>query len=105
MRQVYGERRNVLIESIQAEFGDFFEVHGSAAGMHVSVTLPEGFNDLDISVRAAKQRLVLFPLSRYYAGKKPRQGFVLGFGSVSAEQIPSAVKLMRALVLGEVAGA
>jgi GntR family transcriptional regulator/MocR family aminotransferase len=105
MRQVYGERRNVLIESIQAEFGEFFDVHGSAAGMHVSVTLPEGFNDLDISVRAAKQRLVLFPLSRYYAGKKPRQGFVLGFGSVSAEQIPSAVKLMRALVLGEVAGA
>jgi len=100
MRQIYGERRNVLIESIRAEFGDFLEVHGSSAGMHVSVTLPEGFNDLDISVRAAKERLVLFPLSRYYAGKKPRQGFVLGFGSTTTEQISSAVKRMRALVPG-----
>jgi GntR family transcriptional regulator/MocR family aminotransferase len=89
-----------LIESIQAEFGDFLVAHGSSAGMHVSVTLPEGFNDLDISNRAAKERLVLFPLSRYYAGKKPRQGFVLGFGSTSTEQIPSAVKRMRALMLG-----
>jgi GntR family transcriptional regulator / MocR family aminotransferase len=105
MRQTYGERRNVLIESLEAEFGDLLEVHGSAAGMHVSVTLPEGFDDREISLRAAKERLVLFPLSRYYAGKKPRQGFVLGFGSTTTEQIPIAVKRMRALVPGEVAGA
>jgi GntR family transcriptional regulator / MocR family aminotransferase len=104
MRQTYGERRKVLIESIQAEFGDFFTVHGSSAGMHVSVTLPDGFNDLDISIRAAKERLLLFPLTRYYAGKKPRHGFVLGFGSTSTEQIPSAVKRMRAVVPGDAAG-
>jgi GntR family transcriptional regulator / MocR family aminotransferase len=73
--------------------------------MHVSVTLPEGLNDFDISIRAAKERLLLFPLSRYYAGKKPRHGFVLGFGSTTTEQIPSAVKRMRALVPGQVAGA
>ena len=104
MRQTYCERRRVLIESIQAEFGDFFTVHGSSAGMHVSVTLPDGFNDLDISIRAAKERLLLFPLTRYYAGKKPRHGFVLGFGSTSTEQIPSAVKRMRAVVPGDAAG-
>ena len=105
MRQIYGERRKVLIGSIQAEFGNFFTVHGSSAGMHVSVTLPDGFNDVDISIRAAKERLLLFPLSRYYAGKKPRNGFVLGFGSTSTDQIPGAVKRMRALVPDQVAGA
>jgi GntR family transcriptional regulator/MocR family aminotransferase len=100
MRRIYGERRTKLIESIHAEFDDFFEVHGSSAGMHVSVTLPEGFNDLEISARASSERLVLWPLSRYYTGKHPRHGFVLGFGSTPTEYIFSAVKRLHAVMLG-----
>lgn len=100
MRQILGERRNTLVDSIRKEFGDFLEVHGSDAGMHVSVTLPAGFDDREISERASKERLWLWPLSRYYAGKQPRHGFVLGFGSTPTEQITAAVKHMRTLVLG-----
>jgi GntR family transcriptional regulator/MocR family aminotransferase len=100
MRQILGERRNALIDSICDEFGDILEVHGSAAGMHVSVTLPAGFNDREIATRASKERLWLWPLSRYYACKRPRHGFVLGFGSTPTEQILAAVKHLRALVSG-----
>jgi len=100
MRRTYGERRNVLVECIRAEFGEVLTVHGDSAGMHVSVTLPDGFSDLEICERAAEQRLFLWPLSPFYAGSKPLQGFVLGFGSTSKEQIPDAVKRLRALVLG-----
>jgi len=99
MRQIYAERRNTLIQSIRAEFGDTLGVHGAAAGMHVSVTLPDGFNDVDIAERASTQRLLLWPLSKYYAGKKARHGFVLGYGSTPAEQIPQAVKQLHALIL------
>jgi GntR family transcriptional regulator/MocR family aminotransferase len=101
MRRIYGERRNVLIKSIRAEFGEFLHVHGSSAGMHVAVSLPQGFNDVEICDRASEQKLLLWPLSRYYAGKRPLQGFVLGFGSTTAEHIPGAVKRMRALVIGK----
>ena len=100
MRQIYRERRNLLVESIRAEFGDLLEIHGASAGMHISVTLPDGFNDEEISARASAQRLLLWPLSRYYAGKRSRHGFVLGFGSAPTEQIPLAVKQMRAVMLG-----
>jgi GntR family transcriptional regulator/MocR family aminotransferase len=100
MKRIYSGRRSALLESLKAEFGDFFTVHGSSAGMQVAVTLPEGFNDIDISARAATQRLMLWPLSRYYTGKNPRHGFVLGFGSTPAEHIPSAVKRLHALILG-----
>ncbi len=100
MRRIYGERRNVLVECIRAEFGEVLKAHGDSAGMHVSVTLPDGFSDLEICERAAEQRLFLWPLSPFYAGSKPLQGFVLGFGSTSKEQIPDAVKRLRALVLG-----
>ena len=103
MRQIYAERRNALIESLRTEFGDFLGVHGAAAGMHVSVTLPDGHNDVEIAARASAQRLLLWPLSKYYAGKNARHGFVLGFGSTPTEQIPRAVKQLRALVLGQYA--
>lgn len=99
MRRIYSERRNILVESIRAEFGNFLTVHGAPAGMHVSVSLPDGFNDVEICERASEQKLLLWPLSRYYAGKKPLHGFVLGFGSTTTEQIPSAVERLRALVL------
>jgi len=98
MRRIYGERRKVLVDSIRSEFGDFLTVHGAPAGMHVSVSLPEGFNDVEICERASEQKLLLWPLSPYYAGKRPLHGFVLGFGSTAAEQIPYAVRRMRALV-------
>ena len=100
MRRIYGERRGALVESIRTEFGDFLKVHGAAAGMHVSVSLPEGFNDVEICERASEQKLLLWPLSPYYAGKRPLHGFVLGFGSTATEQIPDAVRRMRTLVRG-----
>ena len=100
MRRLYGERREILVRSIQAEFGEFLRVHGASAGMHVSVSLPEGFDDVEICQRASENKLLLWPLSPYYAGKRPLQGFVLGFGSTAAEQIPEAVKRLRNVVLG-----
>jgi len=98
MRQVYSARRSVLIACLQTEFGDQLPVHGAAAGMHLTVTLPHGLDDREIAARAVSDRLWLLPLSPTYAGKKARNGFVLGFGSTANEQIPSAVKRMRAII-------
>ncbi len=98
MRQVYSARRSVLNDCLQAEFGGQLPVHGAAAGMHLTVTLPEGFDDYAIAARAACDRLWLLPLSPTYAGNTAKNGFVLGFGSTTSEQIPSAVKRMRAII-------
>ncbi len=100
MRQVYRDRRTALIESLAGEFpfGAGFDVHGSEAGMHLTMTLPEGLNDLEISARAAQDRLWLWPLSPSYLGDKPRHGFILGFGSTPPDAIPQAVRRLRAFL-------
>jgi GntR family transcriptional regulator/MocR family aminotransferase len=98
MRQLYGARRATLINCLRAEFGDQIELHGAAAGMHVTMTLPEGFDDREIAGRAAQERLWLWPLSPNYMGNKRRNGFVLGFASTAAEHIPAAVKRMRSVI-------
>ncbi len=97
MRLVYAERRSALIESLRKELGPMAEIGGAEAGMHLSVIL-KGISDREVAERAARQNLWLVPLSRLYLGKKTRQGFILGFGSVAVEEIPDAVRKLRALL-------
>jgi len=100
MRQVYRERRSVLMDSLAREFPAHsgFEVHGVEAGMHLAMTLPPGLNDREISAHAAKSRLWLWPLSPSYTTSPARHGFILGYGSSLPPQIPPAVRLMRSLI-------
>ena len=97
MRLLYNERRNVLLESIRTELGVGAEVTGGQAGMHLSVAI-KGISDKEIAIRAAKQNLWLVPLSSSYLRKATRQGFILGFGSTAAEDIPKAVRKMKLLL-------
>jgi GntR family transcriptional regulator/MocR family aminotransferase len=101
MRQLYQQRRTALIESLSSEFParEGFEVHGAEAGMHLAMTLPAGLNDMEISARAGRERLWLWPLSPSYQGDKPRHGFILGFGSTPPERIPQAVHQMRSILM------
>jgi GntR family transcriptional regulator / MocR family aminotransferase len=98
MRKLYSERRKVLIQSLQQEFGGKLEVLGADAGMHLAVTLPEGLNDVEIVARGAVEKLWLAPLSPSYSGGSARHGLILGFGSTPADQIPRAVKRLHALL-------
>jgi GntR family transcriptional regulator/MocR family aminotransferase len=99
MRQVYRDRRTALVENLAREFpsGTGFDVHGAEAGMHLTMTLPEGLSDMEISAKAAKERLWLWPLSPSYLGDKPRQGFILGYGSTPPDLVPQTVRQLRSL--------
>jgi GntR family transcriptional regulator/MocR family aminotransferase len=100
MRQVYKERRSILIDSLAQEFpaSSGFAVHGVEAGMHLAFTLPPGQDDREISARAEQSRLWLWPLSPSYITSPPRHGFILGFGSSLPAQIPRAVRLLRSFI-------
>ena len=98
MRALYKARRTALVTSLRAEFGDFFEIHGAEAGMHLTVTLPPGFQDVEIATRAAKEKLWLWPLSPCWTGPHPRQGFLLGFGNTPEDQMSAAVRHFRQIL-------
>jgi GntR family transcriptional regulator/MocR family aminotransferase len=98
MRLLYSKRRSTLVNCIRNEFGSELEMHGAEAGMHLTVTLPAGFNDREIAMRAARQGLWLWPLSPSYVGENARQGFVLGFGSTTVAEIPKAVRRLRNVI-------
>jgi GntR family transcriptional regulator / MocR family aminotransferase len=98
MRHLYHVRRSLLVECLLAEFGDMLQVEGSEAGMHLAVTLPDSYSDIELANLASQKRLWIWPLSPNYIGKKLRQGFVLGFGSSATNDIPRAVQTLRSLL-------
>ena len=97
MRLIYGERRAKSIDSLRKELSAGLEVTGGEAGMHVAVTL-DNIEDVRVSEVAARRKLWLWPLSPCYAGESRRQGFILAFGSVPAEEIPHAVRQLRSVI-------
>jgi GntR family transcriptional regulator / MocR family aminotransferase len=97
-RLLYAERRSALVEAIRNVFGDELEILGAEAGMHLVVTLPPGLSDQEISARAARQDLCLWPLSTCYSGTNVRQGFILGFGSTKTTDMAHLIERMRRIV-------
>jgi len=97
MRAVYAERRNALMESLREELGTGVEVSGGETGLHLALLLNTAW-DRRVADRAARQNLTLTPLSPLYAGKAGRQGFVLGFGSTPAREMPAAAHRLRILL-------
>jgi GntR family transcriptional regulator / MocR family aminotransferase len=103
-RQLYAERRRTLVRSIREEIGDGLQIVGAEAGMHVCVLLPKRKGastdrDVALAVEAGRRKLSLWPLSPCYLGGRKRQGFILGFGNSSADEIPPAVRLLRNLLV------
>lgn len=94
-RLLYKERRSTLVEALRRAFDSRLQILGVSAGMHLVVTLPPGLDDVRISLRAAEAKLWLWPLSTTYAGKKVRQGFILGFGSASLAEITKGVSRLH----------
>ena len=97
MRVLYGELRRVLVNHITNDLGSMVEVVGDEAGMHLTVTLQNGHRDMEVSSRAVRQNLSLWPLSPSYLGDA-LQGFILGFGATTTKEIPGAVRRLRSLL-------
>lgn len=99
-RLLYSERRSALVDALQREFGSQLGILGRDAGVHLVVTLPAGLSDQEIAVNAAKENLWLWPLSKCYLGENVRQGFMLGFASTNAQEMPYAVSRLRHAMAG-----
>jgi GntR family transcriptional regulator/MocR family aminotransferase len=100
MRVLYRERRGSLVDSIDSELGSMVNVLGSEAGLHLTVTLARYVSDTKLAERAARQKLWIWPLSTCYSSLSEiaLPGFILGYGSMSLDDIPRAVRKLHNLL-------
>lgn len=97
MRVLYRKRRVALLEALQREAANLFEIGATEAGLHLAVQFRDGRDDR-VAVEAVRAAgLSAMPLSRY-AIVRPVSGLVLGFAAFPEAELEAAVqRLVKAL--------
>jgi GntR family transcriptional regulator/MocR family aminotransferase len=98
MRRRYLLRRNALLRAL-ARYLPEATVLGAAAGVHLTVQLPDGCPVADLVRRAAEMRVRVDPLAPCYAeAATAPPGLMLGYANLSESQIVTGVQaLARAM--------
>ena len=100
MRRVYGEKRNVLLESLENTFGDSVRPWGDASGLHVALQFPGfefgeqfAFHCRDAGIRVS-------PLTQYCVSRNDHKDMLLvGYGHLSPEQIQEGILALHQLIM------
>lgn len=94
MRTLYASRQSILLKAIDQNLSNLIEIEASDAGLHLVGWLPNDVDDQVISKRLENAGIVAPPLSYYSQRKKERGGLLLGYASVSEEEILDGVSRM-----------
>lgn len=88
MRLIYASRRAALIALIEKWLGPgWLHPNDSNAGLHLVLSLPNWMSDVQVARAALDRAVAVRPLSRYYAGRPPESGLLLGFACLAEQEM------------------
>ena len=98
MQQVYGHRRQVLMESLHRDLSRWLEPIPSAAGLHIAAALKVPLGDKAIEATALRQRIGVRALSAFSSRRASPTGLAFGFGAINdSDIVEGLVALSRVL--------
>lgn len=93
MRSLYQQRRAHVTRAFEKVFPGIFRFEATDGGMQLIAYLEKGSDDVGLAELWQKNGLLVYPLSKWFSGKKKRFGLVVGFTNiVSEEQASAALK-------------
>ena len=102
MREVYADRRAVLVDATRSELGELLVLSPVDAGLQTSGLLGRGFRSRDVVRAAACRGVEVAPLAEFRRAFRG-QGLQLGFAAVAPEEIRRGVRELGS-VLRELTG-
>ncbi|HEV2270101.1 MAG TPA: PLP-dependent aminotransferase family protein [Steroidobacteraceae bacterium] len=102
MREIYKRRRNLLIEALAGELGEWLEPVPSFYGMHVAAIAKAGVDAQAAAGSALAAGVRIHTLARYFLGEPDRSGMVFGYGAADLPQIAHGVRKLREAFRGAV---
>jgi GntR family transcriptional regulator / MocR family aminotransferase len=92
MREVYAERLNVLLRTARERLCDVLDVSAVEAGLQTSAWFRRKIGGAAAVAAAEKRGLEVLPLSRFSSRPLARDGLLLGFAALDANEIRRGVK-------------
>jgi GntR family transcriptional regulator/MocR family aminotransferase len=94
MRDIYGQRRELLLQSLQEQLGEWLVPIPSFYGMHIAA-LARAAVDLEAVADALlRQHVKVHTLSRYFLGPQTKTGLVFGYGTVDLPEIRRGLSVL-----------
>lgn len=97
MREIYRARREIVIETLTRQFGDYLEVVPSIAGLHITaLTRKASAEEIKVIVgKASEAGVELQHLSAITATPSGRAGILLGYGAIPTNSISEGLRRLR----------
>jgi GntR family transcriptional regulator/MocR family aminotransferase len=97
MRKTYGERAQALGHHVERSARGLIRLRQPEAGLHTIAWLPPGADDQAVARLAAQKGIEVRALS-VYGRRKQDAGLVLGFGTVTPEEIAKGVTALSGVI-------
>jgi GntR family transcriptional regulator/MocR family aminotransferase len=95
MRDIYKQRRQLLLNFLQQDLGEWLEPIPSFYGMHVAAVARAPL-DLDLVAETLQRDNVkMHAFSRYYLGRQTRAGLIFGYGAVDLPEMSRGLSALR----------
>jgi GntR family transcriptional regulator/MocR family aminotransferase len=95
MRDIYKQRRQLLLESVQDKLKEWLHPIPSFYGMHIAALAGPGVDLEAVAHALLQQQVKIHTLSRYFLGPQSQTGLVFGYGTVDLPEIRRGVSLLR----------
>lgn len=98
MRKLYAGRRETMLKSIDQHLGGIVTALRPEGGLQIPCLLKPGWSEEKTIQQAAIAGIQLLGLSQLYASEEKKQGWLLGYSSLTAHEIEMAMlRLSKAL--------
>lgn len=86
MRTLYQQRRTFVISALEKALPKVFSFEATDGGMQLIAYLQIGTDDVGLADIWQKSGLLVYPLSKWFSGKKKKFGLVIGFTNITSEE-------------------
>ena len=99
MRDIYQQRRRLLLNALKEDLGDWLEPIPSFYGMHIAAAARTSL-DLDrVTESLLRSNVKMHTFSRYYLGPETGAGLVFGYGAVDLPGLKQGLSVLRKALL------
>lgn len=101
MRRLYRERHDALL-SQTPRLAEWVDIQPTSSGFHTVGYLNGGIDEHALVECAAKENIIVAPLSRYCFAPVHQEGIILGFGASNENEIKNGVSTLAKLLAHKV---
>jgi GntR family transcriptional regulator / MocR family aminotransferase len=101
LRREYGQRRQILVQSLAHYLPDEVRFVAAEAGLHVMLFLPTGQDENKVIRDSAAAGVGVYPGAPYHLLQPAEPSILLGFSGLSEDQIADGIRQLALVIHGQ----